>query len=206
MSPTRDWATQFLGTPLGSRDSDEIDDAIRELKVDLNERLPGIVKDVNAFPWQPNIVPGLVTQIIRYPWHIGWIQTSGTVVYGPNYVSIADAGLTSKVWMPVPVLVGFRITKIAFRWMRNGLTAGMTGELFKTYASGTSIANPGNVNHSLITGLGTWDTRNIALDPGEPILPGETPFAIVTLVNGGGGGNVAHFMDMEVTAVLGLTP
>jgi hypothetical protein len=51
MAYTRDWATEVLGRPLGSRDSDEIDDAMREFRVDLNERLTDILQDPAAFPW-----------------------------------------------------------------------------------------------------------------------------------------------------------
>lgn len=56
MAYTRVWAD--VNNLLGTRDSDEIDDASRETHVDLTERLTDILFDVAADPWKVKI-PGV---------------------------------------------------------------------------------------------------------------------------------------------------
>src|SRR4051812_5094259 len=117
MPYTRTWAQ--VNALLGSRDADEIDDASRETHVDLTERFGDILKDVTADPWELDVPqPGLIT---RYPWHSGYVKLTGPStlpLLGPNYISPSSLGDTAKIWLPVPVALGYRLKKVSFRWKR----------------------------------------------------------------------------------------
>lgn len=186
MAYTRDWATEVIGTPLGSRDSDEIDDSIREFKVDLDERFADIVKDPAADPWEAK---PLASQI-RYPWSLGYaVSVSGTLGVG-SQVNPVGASAAAVVYVPVIVPVGMRLVDVKFR-LNVASGAAANGTVTKTDVTGaiSFVGAP-----AVAVGAGWIDVSIGAVS--ELCAAGSSFLATVTLNNSGG---TASFMDMEVT-------
>ena len=105
MAPIRDWATEILGKPLGSRGSAEIDDAIREFKADLHERLEGILYDPNEFPWKIRI-PGV--EVDGYQSYsvpvVTAVGTLGTPTRGSFDVKPGAVGAGGAIGLGVPIV------------------------------------------------------------------------------------------------------
>lgn len=143
MAYTRDWDTEVLNTPPGSRDSDEIDDAIREFKVDINERLADMVYDPSADPVQIK-VPGINidgSQNVKVPAVDGRLMLnlqfdSTSYIVKPTAISQGGNWIAS-----IPVPRGTTIRAVGFNVARKTLGATVTCSVIKVQ-NGTGIASP----------------------------------------------------------------
>lgn len=190
MAYTRDWNTEVLGKPVGSRASSELDDAIREFKVDLDERLQDIVVDPSADPWQLKGV-GLVA---RYSWALGYagIPSSGTVGAG-NFVNANANGAGMTVYMPINVPTGARLVSVKFRLNVTGAGAAATAQVFKNSALGAPSSLGIVATAPVGAGWADYDIGPVS----DVASAGESYIAFVALTNGTG--TFGEFMDMEVT-------
>lgn len=127
MAYTREWA-QVMNL-LGSRDADEIDDASREAKVDLDERFRDVIQDVDAFPWKLKI-PGVdVNQKLWMDIHpvsgygVGGV-TLGAVSANPSrYVFLTPAFINGQWYVPVNLPRGSIVTDVVLHVRQGSGTA-----------------------------------------------------------------------------------
>lgn len=143
MAYTRDWDTEVLNTPPGTRDSDEIDDAIREFKVDLDERLRDMVWDLADDPVQVK-VPGINvdgSQNIKVPAVDGRLMLNlqfdaASYIVKPTAVSQGGNWIAS-----IPVPRGTTIHSVGFNVARKTIGAAVTCSVIKVQ-NATGIASP----------------------------------------------------------------
>lgn len=144
MAYTRTWAEVMM--LLGTRDSDEIDDAVREARFDLMERFADILYDVEADPWKIKI-PGVnsdgTQSHLIHPISGVVFDNVGMNVDTARSVQPLAVG-NSGTWAgPIPVPRGSVIKAIAFRVRRTTVGATVICRLIEVDIDGvrTVISN-----------------------------------------------------------------
>ncbi len=104
----------------GSRDADEIDDALNtDILPGLAERLADVVEDVTADPWVPKVWSR--NKILWIPWWLGRIYTGVANTSSLNSVYPSTVGGDLSIAVPLPLPVGSVIKKV-FALMENSMT------------------------------------------------------------------------------------
>jgi len=170
MAYTRPWDPPNM--LLGSRDADEIDDAVRDFARDLDERMVDFMIDPTADPVQLKTVN--VTE--RMHWSAGDVETDGaTRVHNAIY----PATTTDFVIVRIPLIlgVGSIIREVTARIMRvTAMT--FTFDLIKIDAAGVASA----VFTSIVppTDPGIQDVSSGALN--ETVDADTTYFIMVSII------------------------
>lgn len=167
MTYTRPWSDSV---PLGTLDADEIDDAMRDFRLDIHERCNTIMGADGDFANDPaipysmttmhasitalNTATGAVTTGERMiPWYEGKIiATAGTVTQTQQYVDLtgASASLTLLVPMTLPVgvtLTGFR-ARVLFQNSGHTVSATFKGTTDESDAYTFALTPPGSISGS----------------------------------------------------------
>lgn len=144
MTYTRMWSDD---TPLGSRDADEIDDCIREFKIDLHERMTDLLGADGDWGADDPIIPysmtdlkaladatGSVTNVERVlPWFASFVfGTAGTQSPNQQYYEITGANATVSFLVPLVLPVGVTITTCRARVQYHDTGHAITGILKST--------------------------------------------------------------------------
>jgi len=189
MPRTRPWS---VNAPLGARDAREIDDAIRELRVDLDERLK------EAFPnWdtEPGPIVGsdtLLGKTTKRQVISPYAAQSGVdaVVLG----AVGSYAGSGPMYIPIILPVGVTVTEIAFNVLRS--FAGLTWSIYKWHFA------TANTNVPLFTGIDNNAGRHsfipVITAPGILILEGEYLVLFLDLPNGATGATF-DFYGAQVT-------
>jgi hypothetical protein len=196
MTYTREWDDIGLNLP-GTRDSDEIDDASREAKVDLEERFSDIVKDVRADPWEAKPLNTVTRIHYSAGFHVSsMIETVTTVDIGFPYISPVLANGSLTILVPIPVPVGQILSKVRVRAKLYNAGSILVASVKRVDASGLStqlgIASVTGVVNTTFT---DFDTST------SPTLAGvdDVFYVNVDLQNPATPGVNISFLDVEVT-------
>jgi len=202
MAYTRTWA-EVLNL-LGSRDSDEIDDASREAHVDFTERLSDILYDVNADPWVVRVpgvnIDGTVThRMAAYASVLG----TGTATRAPGSVHPASASGSCELIFPVNGPQGSKVRAFNITGYRTIVGASVQAELWEIDTSTGAATNLAAVSLTLIQG-GIQSAASGIID--RDMLSTRAFYIRVVLVADASGAGTAGLTDVGQTVKLAGTP
>jgi len=112
MAYTRTWDN---AAPPNARDANEIGEAIRELRVDIQQRLASFFEDIDVDPLVPNdTYSGAATDrvLILSPFDIPEADNIAQDL-GAGYVSLTTGGSAGTARKPLVIPVGYTITELA---------------------------------------------------------------------------------------------
>ncbi len=136
--------------PLGTAAANTIDDIIRQLKVDIRERMNSILDATGQWDDDPIVLNRPLrtgVEMILAPYSIvGERDDSDDQMEDQYYES--DNSATNNARMTIPVEVGMKITKVEVLIDKNGETDVDLSVIKTTFAGSPSSTTVGTVNHS----------------------------------------------------------
>lgn len=203
MAYTRVWDTEVLGTPPGSRDSDEIDDAIREFKVDVSERLADLVFDINADPLvlkTPGVaIDGSVT-FVRSA--VPCVSGPNAVVRGPYQVNPGAAGASAEIYFPIDAQQGSTLRAFSIDGYRTVAGASVQASLIevdKALQTSTALATV-----SLASGVGVQSATSGLIN--ALMSSTKAYYVVVNMLADASGAATAAIVEMRFVVKLAGTP
>lgn len=202
MPYTRTWAEVMM--LLGTRDSDEIDDAVREARSDLAERFASILFDVEADPWVVKI-PGVNVDGTQ-----NWLYGStdfelfGTTLtraladltVHPTAVSVGNSAVLHLTAPRGSVIKGFSVRVLC----ETGATVSVTLRKITSLGVSSNIvivaATPGAAIQQVASGAALT----------EELTSGADYFLEVNLVANGSSATSAKLFNADVQYKLSGTP
>jgi len=161
---------------LGSRDADEIDDAVRDFARDLDERLKDIIKDVLADPWRLKALGGK----IRLNWSAGHV--SGVALTFEQLVCPSAISSTIRIDLDLGLGIGSVLKSLAPRFLRATAGAIVTFNLYRIDAAGVSTLVVGPVTPANSASIQDVLITNTSV---TPLADGDV-FALVTTLTSDG--------------------
>lgn len=193
MPYTRPWDPANM--LLGSRDADEIDDAVRDFANDLNERFSSILAggDPTMDPWQ---LGAAATKVVAH-WSKAHIDVSTayskpTVAVNRIRPSVVSEGFTA--YFPIVIPQGSQLTGLKAKVLKTSVTTTVQTGLHKIDNTGTS---------SVVAGLDPSDDPSPQdIDYGalsEVLSAGECFVFVVAVLADAASASSAALYSMEYT-------
>lgn len=195
MAYTRAWVEVLR--LLGARDADEIDDASRETKVDLEERFTDILVDPAADPWRLKLPVDVKRLHFSQAFHVSsQIESLQTVNLLGYWITplLANGGVLLQMALPIPV--EGQLSLVRYRVRTLDATAAFTGKVFKVDSTGIGV----QIGYKQVTGVVTTDFQDYdGLVTPTICGAGDVFYSEMTLQNPVGTGSMVYFLDLELT-------
>lgn len=183
MPYTRAWNN---ATPPGTRAAKEIDDAIREFKVDVDERLETLIDPTTTIDDDPLVlkpgITGTVTgrKMVYPPYLVQPINDDDDVSYADGYFQGDNNTGHLTAYMPITIPVGYVITLFEF-YADKIAGASVTGRLLSRLLAtgGAGTLDSGDIVRSA-AGVGVASSAALS----HTVLDTEACFVKFTGVNG----------------------